>query len=103
MNVKNSLAHRLRLLLFTLLITGCVTAPVQEMSDARQALQAARQAGAEQRSPELYEQAQTLLEQAQKQLELGDYREARDNAVTAKHRALDARADAMKRGEHSSE
>lgn len=95
MIVKNKLVHRLRPLLLALLMAGCVAAPVQEMSDARQALQAAREAGADERSPYLFAEAQDLLEKAQRQLEVGEYREARSNAVTAKRRALDAREDAM--------
>jgi hypothetical protein len=72
-------------------VLGCVRAPVQEMSDARQAIQAARDAGARPHiSPELKE-AEGLLKQAQELLELGNYDEARDSALHAKRKALEAR------------
>lgn len=76
-------------------LTACAGAPVQEMSDARQAIQAARQAGAEQFSPHALAEAQELMQRAEKQLELGEYSEARESALSAKQKAGDARKEAM--------
>lgn len=83
------------LLLALVLLGGCAVVPVQEMSDARQAIQAAREAGAEERSPGEFERAQRLLEQAQKALELGEYKRAREDALSAKQQALQARERAL--------
>lgn len=76
------------------LLAGCASAPVQEMSDARQALQEARQAGAEQIVPEAIGGAERLLSEAEKELELGEYRSARIKAVAAKESAIKAREKA---------
>ena len=72
-------------------IAGCVGAPVQEMSDARQAIRAARQAGAEQHAPAELAEAQRYLDQAKGNLQHGEYRTARDQAEQARARALEAR------------
>lgn len=92
--------NKLRLLLIAvLMLGGCSVVPVQEMSDARQALQAAQEAGAPDRSPSEFERAQRLLEQAQKALELGEYRQARDSALSAKREALQARENALEQSQ----
>jgi len=81
------------LLIVFLAVTGlvaCGVAPVQEMSDARQAVRAAHDAGAEQKVPELYNQAESLLDKAVHELDEGDYDQAREAAVSAKKAALDA-------------
>ncbi len=83
------------LLLTAALIGGCVAAPVQEMSDARQAIQAATQAGAASYSPGPLAKAQALMEVAEKRLELGEFSSAREAAVSAKRLALAARVQAM--------
>lgn len=83
------------LLVLLIGLVGCTSAPVQEMSDARQALQAAETAGAVTHSAEAYQQARRFLRQAQQHLETGDYRHARRNAVTAKEVALEARREAL--------
>jgi Domain of unknown function (DUF4398) len=83
----------LRSLLLTLLcvgIVGCAGAPVQEMSNARQAIKAARDAGADQVAPQQMNEAQSLLEQAEASLQKRDYRGARRSAVAAKGRATEA-------------
>ena len=49
-------------------LTACAGAPVQEMSNARQASKAARDAGAEKRAPQTLHEAQTLLARAQDNL-----------------------------------
>lgn len=75
---------------------ACVTAPpVQEMSDARQAIQAAEAVGASAKAPERFIQAQESIEQAESALQSGDYRKAREQAVRAKHNALEARTRAL--------
>lgn len=78
---------------FALLIVvgGCETGPpVQEMSDARQAIAVARQAGAEQLAPDDLRAAQSFLDSAQRKLSERAYSQARSDAVEAKNRALDA-------------
>jgi hypothetical protein len=66
--------------------------PVQEMSDARQAIAVAREAGAEERAAEQLRDAEDLLDRAQQKLSDREYDEARDNALQAKLKALDALA-----------
>ncbi|MCG5536423.1 DUF4398 domain-containing protein [Ectothiorhodospira mobilis] len=82
-------------LLLWALMAGCATtAPVQEMSDARQALQAAEQAGARERAAEAYRRSRALLEEAQLRLESGEYGPAREKALEAKRAAIEARIEA---------
>lgn len=77
-----------------LLLVGCTTAPVQEMSDARQAIAAARDVGAAQRTPVLLNSAEQSLQDAQLQLKNYFYTEARKRAVIAKAQAVQARREA---------
>ena len=95
-------SHRLRstllvaLYLSALLLAGCAaTAPVQEMSDARQALRAAEQVGAPERAQPTYQQALDLLESAERLLQAGEYRQARDQAELSRGHALEARQQAI--------
>ncbi|MFN2349172.1 MAG: DUF4398 domain-containing protein [Thioalkalivibrio sp.] len=95
-------SHRLRsallvaLYLSALLLAGCaVTAPVQEMSDARQALRAAEQAGAPERALPAYQQALDLLDSAEVLLQAGEYRRARDKAELSRAHSLEARQQAI--------
>jgi outer membrane murein-binding lipoprotein Lpp len=68
-------------------LSGCRSAPVQEMSDARQAIAAARVAGAtEVSSPELYA-AQAAINRAEQHIEAQEYTRARLAAMEAKHHA----------------
>lgn len=70
---------------------GCETGPpVQEMSDARQAIAVARQAGAELLAPDDLRAAQSYLESAQRKLSERSYSQARSDAIEAKNRAIDA-------------
>ena len=69
---------------------GCSGAPVQEMSNARQAIRAARDAGAERAAPQILTEAQALLEQAEASLQKRSYREAKRNAVSARSKAAEA-------------
>jgi uncharacterized protein (UPF0332 family) len=77
-----------------LLAVGCTTAPVQEMSDARQAIAAARDADAARRTPELLNSAEHSLRDAQLQLKNYFYTEARKRAIAAKAQAVQARREA---------
>jgi len=76
------------------LIGGCAGVPVQEMSDARQTIQAAEAAGAVERAPGLHAEARRLLREAERALEAGHYRRARRLAVRAREVAAEARAAA---------
>jgi outer membrane murein-binding lipoprotein Lpp len=72
-------------------LLGCASGPpVQEMSDARQAIAAARTAGAtDANSPDLYA-AQAAIARAQKHLEAQEYVRARLAAQQAKRHATEA-------------
>jgi Domain of unknown function (DUF4398) len=71
-----------------LVLAGCVTSPpVQEMSDARQAISAAEAANAERLAPESLRDARRFLAEAEQQLQQQAYGQARFNAVRAKNRA----------------
>ena len=88
------IAHMKRIALAILLLlgAGCATAPpVQEMSDARQAVQAAREVHAERYAPISLGEAERLLEEATRELQAKNYRKARENALAAKKMALKAR------------
>ncbi len=84
------------LLAFALLsgaaVSGCAGAPVQEMSNARQAVRAAERAGANATAPEVLAEARELLKNAESLLRRGDYRSARDQAELARTRAVEARS-----------
>jgi hypothetical protein len=74
-----------------LVASGCATAPpVQEMSDARQAIAAAREAGAASYDATGLRQAEEQLAQAEAQLQQRVYWDARRLAVDAKESALAA-------------
>jgi outer membrane murein-binding lipoprotein Lpp len=71
------------------LLAGCVTAPpVQEMSDARQAIAAAEEADAERVASDTLAAARRFLAEAERQIQEEAYGPARMNAVRAKNRAL---------------
>ena len=78
------------LLLLGLVLAGCTTAPVQEMSDARQAIQAAELSGAAEHAPEQFSQAKNLLARAQQNLKLRSFDDAREEALEARARAAEA-------------
>jgi predicted S18 family serine protease len=77
-----------------LLLSNCVSAPVQEMSDARQAIQAAKEAGANSSGQSSLGKAEALLKEAEASLENGEYKKARVTAVKARDEALQAQKDA---------
>jgi hypothetical protein len=73
-------------------LVGCRNPPVQEMSDARQAIAAARNAGVTPAtSPELGA-AQAAIARAETHLEAKEYTRARYAALQAKHHASAALA-----------
>ena len=76
-----------------LLLFSCASAPVQEMSDARQAIQAAKEAGAQPSSQPNLHEAESLLKEAELALENGDYKKARVKATQARKQALQAQKD----------
>lgn len=78
------------------MVMGCTTIPTQEMSDARQAIQAAREANASQLAPEIMEGAEKRLDKAKQALDAGAYDQARDEALAARREAIKARSEAMK-------
>ena len=76
------------------LLVGCAsTPPVQEMSDARQAVQAASREVGDHGSQPTLARAQTLLDRAERELADGDYDSARQSARAAKRLAEEARAN----------
>jgi len=90
-------------LLIVSALTACSSAPVQEMSDARQAVAAAREAGAAQRTPDELKAAERSLLQAQDQLQQYRYQEARKRALLAKTQAVEARQQALAQQRHEQE
>lgn len=82
-------------LLLVVGLASCSTAPpVQEMSDARQALQAAREAQAQVHAPDPMRRAEALMGEATEALEAGRYEQAREQALAAKRNAIEARSSA---------
>lgn len=79
----------------TLLVGGCETIPVQQMSDARQAYRAAQEAGAEQYAPELFSEVRVLMEDADRFLDEGRYSLAGKVAERARMLAIKARKKAL--------
>ena len=75
-------------LLGAMQLVGCAGAPVQEMSNARQAVRAAQQAGGAKYSPEAMAEAERLLKNAKTNQSKGEYRVAREEAEQARDKAL---------------
>lgn len=100
MNIKHTgFTRNIRVLFVVLLVVaglwGCSSIPVQEMSDARQAINAARDEGISIEASRDYSDALRLIKLAQQKLEEGDYNQARINALSAKKKALVARQQAQ--------
>jgi hypothetical protein len=74
-----------------LLLSACVTIPIQEMSDARQAIAGAEDAGAERYAAHSLNSAERLMVMAETDLAAKDYTHAREAAIEAKKFALRAR------------
>ena len=101
-SVSPSLTGLLRkLVLFAVvcaLATACaLTAPVQEMSNARQTIQAAKEANAMKYAPNYLKEAEDLMKAASEALDTGDYYNARELALAAQQQASKARQQALSR------
>ena len=72
------------------LLAACAGAPVQEMSDARQAVAAATQALEGKPMSSALQSAQQYLQAAQAALDASDYSTAREDAQRARQLALSA-------------
>ena len=94
-HLKFWLRHGAAALLVMLASACAVMPPVQEMSDARQAIKAAREANAELYAPQQLRSAEDSMELATKTLEQGEYEEARMAATVAKALAIKARDAAV--------
>jgi hypothetical protein len=81
-------------------LAACKGPPVQEMSDARQAIAAARAAGAAERSPAELNAAQEAITRAEQDLQLQHFTRARFSAEEAKRRAAAALAAARNSSAH---
>lgn len=79
-----------------LVVAGCVSMPVQAMSNARQAVQAARLAGAARYAPARYVEAERWLDDARFALRADDYGRARSSALRAARIAHQAAVEARK-------
>lgn len=77
-------------MLFLIAVTACSVMPAQQMSDARQAMQAADQVNAREKAPQKYQEARRLLDQAQAEIRMKNYQEAQRLADAAKKAALEA-------------
>ena len=89
--IHTRVTTRLLALLVTAFVVGCATSPpVQEMSDARQAIAAAVDADAAQLAPGPLDEAQRYLEDAESQIRDRSFNLARTNAIRARNRAVDA-------------
>ncbi len=73
-----------------LMQAACVTAPVQEMSDARQAINAAVDAGADRLAPDDLAAARQYLQMAEHKLQSRSFASARNDALLAKTKAVAA-------------
>ena len=82
--------RRALILLLTLVVSGCAVAPIQEMSDARQAIAAAEDAQAGQVASVPLTDAQRLLSEAEAQIRSGLWGMARANALRARDLAVNA-------------
>ena len=85
-------------------LAGCETSPpVQEMSDARQAIAVAKEAGAAERAAFHLKAAEDYLRSAEEKLNDQQYSRARYDAKQAKMKALDALKAAEKNSDSDEE
>lgn len=77
-------------------LVGCRSAPVQEMSDARQAIAAARVAGATDSTSTDFHAAQVSIARAETHLQAQEYTRARIAALEAKRHAAAALTKAQR-------
>ena len=88
----------LKIWALAVVVAGCATtAPVQEMSNARQTIASALEVKAEIYASEHLEAAEKLMEQATEALESGNYTQAKEFAVSAQQYAVKARQQAISR------
>jgi len=73
-----------------LFLAGCQSAPVQEMSDARQAISVAKKAGAAEHAPADFKAATDYMTTAEGYIRQRKYKMARGEAIKAKASALEA-------------
>jgi hypothetical protein len=72
-------------------LSACAGAPVQEMSNARQAIKAARDAtGLSRATPASLIEAESLLNRAEDNLQKRAYKQARRDAIAARGKAAEA-------------
>jgi len=91
---------RARGLLLAVLLGGCATAPYQQMSDARQAVEAASPVVADQPDERArLDEAREMLSRAEQHLHDGEYGKARRLAEQARDLAIAARLAAEKDGQ----
>lgn len=76
-------------------LTACAAVPTQEMSNARQALQAARAAKADTHAPNSFNKAEQRLLKAERELSTNYFERARKDAVLARNDAITARNIAL--------
>jgi hypothetical protein len=89
------------LALMFLVISCSINPPVQEMSNARQAIQSAYDVKAQVYAPEPLTEAEQSLQQATNALDSGDYSTAREYAITAQQQAIKARQQALANNKHA--
>jgi len=78
--------------LFLFILSSCsLLPPVQEMSNARQSVEAAKMAGAEVHDFKRFSQAKSLLERASEKIDSGEYSLAKDLAIKAHILAIKSR------------
>lgn len=88
--------RHLALLCLSVLLVACAFAPpIQEMSNARQTIQAAKDARAQQYAPEPLEIAERMMREATELLENGAYQRARESAIAAQQYAIKAQQQAL--------
>ena len=79
----------LPLISILLFLSACTSAPVQEMSDARQAIQAAKNYAVDEIALQGIRLAEEHLYKATLALDIGNYGDARKSANTARNLALE--------------
>lgn len=90
--LQQRLIFKASLLFMVMFFSACsVTAPVQEMSNARQSIRAAKEVNAEVLAADLLNEAQQRLKSAMRELDAGEFERARTLAIEAKQLALKAR------------
>ncbi|MGH8282792.1 MAG: DUF4398 domain-containing protein [Gammaproteobacteria bacterium] len=89
---------RIAVLITALVLAACASAPVQEISNARQAVAAAQQAGADRSAPKQMAEAQRLLRAAQAALDDGNYSASRQAALRARDEAVKALQISQRQG-----